>query len=66
MEEVIDCRSEVGITLGLIDSILAISRILCTRDLLASVSITDALVDMATDADLDYLLRLGRQQAPMD
>lgn len=59
MEEarIVDCRSEEGITLGLIDAILSISRILVSRNLKESKTIEDALLDLCTDEDLAFLLQ---------
>jgi hypothetical protein len=63
--EVIYARSEEGITLGLVDSILVCARILASRDLLGSVAVLDALRDLASDEDLAHLLSLGLE-APLD
>lgn len=45
-----DCRSEVGITVGLIDSIISIGRVLAKRDLSAP-EVTNALADLIADED---------------
>lgn len=50
-----DCRSEVGITVGLIDSIIFISRILRHRDL-SNEEVIEALKDLSNDSDLKYIL----------
>ena len=50
-----DCRTEDGITIGLIDSIITIARVLRVRNL-SSVEIQEALEDMINDEDLAYLL----------
>lgn len=49
----IDCRSEEGITIGLVDAIIAISRILAPRltQLVSTQAIEEALKDMAQDED---------------
>lgn len=58
----IDCRSKVGLTIGLIDSIMSISG--CLIDRLRSLDfdcdehklIDGALSDLRSDANLKYLL----------
>lgn len=50
-----DCRTVEGITIGLIDSIITISRILAKRDL-ESENIKSALRDLCSDEDLKYIL----------
>lgn len=45
-----DCRSEDGITVGLIDALISIFRILATRDL-ASYDVSEALDDLRTDTN---------------
>lgn len=52
-----DCRSETGITVSLIDSIIAISRILATRDLSAP-EIREALKDLARDKDARKIMEM--------
>ena len=52
----IDCRSETGITIGLIDSIISISRILVNRDI-RDPDIIEALKDLQNDEDLKSLLK---------
>lgn len=51
-----DCRSEEGITIGLIDSIIFISRVLVRRDL-DSEAIQSVLSDLKNDEDLGKLLK---------
>lgn len=46
-----DCRSEVGITVGLIDGIIAIARVLAQRDLSDPATI-EALKDIRADEDV--------------
>lgn len=46
-----DCRSEEGITVGLIDSIITACRILSKRQLRGH-AITEALNDMRADRDV--------------
>jgi hypothetical protein len=43
-----DCRSSAGITTGLVDAIISISRILAQRDLTEA---TEALADLGADED---------------
>ena len=50
-----DCRSEIGITVGLIDSLISISRILKDR-LSDNKEITEALKDLQNDEDLKKIL----------
>ena len=50
-----DCRSEDGITVSLIDSIISICRVLKTRDL-TSGDAQEALKDLSDDEDLKYIL----------
>lgn len=45
-----DCRSEEGITVGLIDAIITLFRVLRRRDL-SGLAITEALKDLANDED---------------
>lgn len=56
----IDCRSEEGITIGLIDSLISISRVLRPRLDRSNMteSVQDALFDLIGDEDLDYILRM--------
>jgi hypothetical protein len=50
-----DCRSEEGITVGLIDALITLARVLRSRDL-STDAIHGALVDLTHDEDLAYLL----------
>lgn len=45
-----DCRDEVGITVGLIDGVISIMRILVTRDL-SDPEVKEALQDLRDDED---------------
>lgn len=58
-----DCRSEVGITVGLIDGLIAIGRILRQREL-SHPEVAEALKDLAGDEDIDFLLAIGKQALP--
>lgn len=46
-----DCKSEEGITVGLIDSVISICRILATRDL-SSPAVWEAIKDATCDEDV--------------
>jgi len=48
------CRSEEGITVGLVDAIIAINRILSTRDM-SSKDVQDALADLFEDSDFERI-----------
>jgi hypothetical protein len=56
MEKLIECKSEEGITIGLIDAIISIARILKDRDL-SSNDIKEALLDLKADSDLKFILK---------
>jgi len=55
-ESVLDCRSEEGITVSLIDALIAIGRVLARRDLGSSGHVKEALKDLALDADIQLIL----------
>lgn len=46
-----DCRSEEGITVGLVDAIISILRVLAIRDMAYEV-VQEALLDLREDPDL--------------
>jgi hypothetical protein len=50
-----DCRSEVGVTVGLIDAVITMARVLTLRDL-NSVAAREALADLRDDEDVAALL----------
>lgn len=50
-DEVQSCRSEEGITVGLVDAVIGIVRVLAPRDLTAG-PVQDALADLFQDPDL--------------
>lgn len=54
----IDCRSEEGITVGLLDAIISIARIVSRRDL-SSSNILEALKDLRSDEDVKRLMDTG-------
>lgn len=55
-----DCRTQDGITIGLIDGMIATCRILRDRDF-SSYDVKEALKDLAGDSDLEYILESGRK-----
>jgi hypothetical protein len=64
-----DCRSETGITVGLVDAIITQVRLLRGRDL-TDPAVVEAMKDLVADADWKSLQtallspRLLRSQAP--
>jgi hypothetical protein len=52
---VIDCRSEVGVTVGLVDALISIARVLAKRDL-TSPDTLEAIKDLRSDEDIAYLI----------
>lgn len=54
-KEPIDCRSELGVTIGLIDGLISICRVLARRDL-TDPEVTEALADLRQDEDLAAVL----------
>jgi len=54
-EEQISCRSEEGITVGIIDSMITNLRLIKSRDL-SPKSVQEALLDIGDDPDLEFLL----------
>jgi len=50
-----DCRSTEGVTVGLIDALISISRILAKRDLSPEV-VQEALKDLRSDEDVAFLM----------
>ncbi len=50
-----DCRSEEGITVGLVDAIISILRILAKRDL-TTPAVREALMDLGDDEDFEKIL----------
>lgn len=53
-----DCRSETGITVGLVDSIITAARVLRHRAL-TDDAVREALKDLASDEDVRFLLEAG-------
>jgi hypothetical protein len=52
-----DCRSSAGVTTGLVDAIISISRVLARRDLTEAA---DALADLGADEDFAVIARVAR------
>lgn len=53
-EEVQSCRSEEGVTVGLVDAIIAIHRVLAPRDL-STKNVQEALADLFEDPDFQTI-----------
>lgn len=51
-----DCRAVEGITVGLIDSLIAIARVLKDRDLESSLAVKEAIVDLRSDEDIKFIM----------
>lgn len=59
-----DCRTEKGVSIGLVDAIIAILRVLKDRDL-SDADIQEALKDFVGDEDLKtVLLAIGYKVVP--
>ena len=56
MTEPGSCRSDEGVTVGLIDGIISIARVLARRDLTPPI-VVEALADLREDEDLAVLRR---------
>lgn len=50
-----DCRTEEGVTVGLVDAIITAARVLAARDLSPS-AVREALADLRQDEDVAALL----------
>ncbi|WP_336704407.1 hypothetical protein [Chryseobacterium indologenes] len=57
---IVDCRTEEGVTIGLIDAIIAISRVLAKRNLNQTEEIKEALKDLIGDEDLSFILNKAK------
>lgn len=53
-EDMQDCRSEEGITVGLIDALIAIHRVLALRNL-STWHVQEALADLLEDFDFQTI-----------
>jgi hypothetical protein len=61
VETYTDCRSETGVTVGLIDNIITICRVLKSRDMSPS-EVQEALLDLGSDEDVAWLMELALVQ----
>lgn len=55
----VDCRSEEGITVGLVDAMISIARVLARRDY-GPESVQEALKDLREDEDVAHVLGMRR------
>ncbi len=55
-----DCRSPVGVTVGLIDGIIAMARVLKTMDQ-SSLEVQEALKDLRSDEDIRNLVDIPEE-----
>jgi len=53
-----DCKTEEGITVGLIDAMMSIARVLRDRELHSEV-VQEALQDIRDDDDMHWLMNMG-------
>jgi hypothetical protein len=58
-----DCRSEIGVTVGLIDALISIARVLVLRDL-SPRDVREALADLQADEDLAGVLAVVPDDSP--
>lgn len=56
----LDCRSPEGVTVGLIDGIIATARVLRVRDT-SHPAVVEALRDVAADEDVAWLIARGER-----
>lgn len=56
-----NCRDETGITVGLIDSLISIARVIVRRDLTAP-EVIEALRDFGSDEDIAALIELAHKE----
>lgn len=61
--EPLSCRSEEGITVGLVDALIAVLRVLAPRDLSAP-DVQEALADLLQDPDLRTVQDAAEPHAP--
>lgn len=54
--EPVDCRSEDGITAGLVDALISVARVLAARDLTTPAAV-EALADLGTDEDMACVMK---------
>lgn len=65
MSPVLDCRSEEGITVGLVDALITTARVLATRDL-SLPAVREALADLRDDESVAAVLGPGAGQHKED
>lgn len=58
-EEVVDCSSDAGITIGLIDGMIAMARIVASRDW-SHHAVREALADFKQDATMRTLMGIDQ------
>ncbi len=56
-----DCRTPEGITVGLVDSLISIARVLAVRDL-EPAAVVEALRDLRDDSDIRILLGIAQKE----
>ncbi len=54
-----DCRSKEGVTVGLVDAVISLARVLRGRDL-SNPAVVEALRDLASDEDVEWLIAQAR------
>jgi hypothetical protein len=57
-----DCRSDDGITVGLVDSLITTARVLARRNL-TSDAVREALYDLADNEDMKAVIETARASA---
>jgi len=62
MEITTDCRTEDGITVGIVDAFITLLRLFQCRDL-SSDAVKEALKDLSSDEDYLYLANLLEELA---
>lgn len=55
------CRSEEGVTVGIIDSFITLARLMKDRDV-SSHAVREALEDLGADEDVAALMQLTQTQ----
>lgn len=63
MNSTTDCRSEEGITVGLIDALISVARVL-SRRYFASPAVVEALRDLADDEDINIIMDAAKRSKP--
>jgi hypothetical protein len=60
--DALDCRSEEGVTVGLIDALITLARVLTDRDF-TPPAVVEALKDLADDEDIQKIMNLAKRSA---